>query len=346
MGNDLQEGVMKKISMFMLVGVLLAIVATANGYTREEVVKRGYLHCGVSTGSSGFSRVDGAGQWSGFDVDLCRAVAAATLGDGARVQFLPLAENEAFTALLAGEVDILSRHSSWTYTRDTALAVHFAGVSYYDGLGLLVTKKNGAERLDELKNVALCSPVDSPFEQNLADFFIRNRIDFKTVVYDTFDHAVKGFEAGACNAISLPKSQLYGLREGLALPENALVLPEMISKEPLGPVVRQGDDAWYDIVRWVLYAMINAEELGVTSENIVEMKISNVLDVQRLFGLSGSGGKGLGLADSWAAEIIGQVGNYGEVYERNFGAGAASPIDRGLNRLWSQGGLQYAPPLR
>lgn len=346
MGKDLQEGVMKKISMLMLVAVLLAFVAPAHGYTREEVVKRGYLHCGVSTGSPGFSSVDAAGQWTGIDVDICRAVAAATFGDASKVQFLPLAENEAFTALLAGEVDILSRHLSWTYTRDSALAVYFAGVSYYDGQGVLVTKKSGVERLGQLKNVALCSPVDSPFEQTVVDYFTRNKVVFKKVAYDTLDHAVKGFEAEACNVISLPQSQLYGLRLGLTVPENAIVLPEVISKEPLGPVVRQGDDVWYNIVRWALYAMINAEELGVTSENFEEMKISNSLDVQRLFGLSGSGGKGLGLPDTWAAEIIRQVGNYGEVFERNFGPAAVNRIDRGLNKLWSQGGLQYAPPLR
>lgn len=346
MGKDLQEGVMKKIRILMLSAALVAFATSVYAYTREEVVKRGYLHCGVSTGSPGFSSVDAAGQWTGLDVDICRAVAAATLGDSSKVKYLPLAEKEAFTALLTGEVDILSRNSSWTYTRDSALAVHFAGISYYDGQGLMVAQKSGVERLSDLKNAAICGPVDSPFEQNLIDYFTRKQVDYKTVAYDTLDLAVKGFEAEACDVISLPQSQLYGLRLGLATPESALVLPEVISKEPLGPVVRQGDDTWYDIVRWAVYAMVNAEELGVTSQNIEEMKISNVLDVQRLFGLTGSGGKGLGLADTWAAEIIRQVGNYGEVYKRNFGPAAANSIDRGMNRLWSEGGLQYAPPLR
>ncbi|MFW2365853.1 MAG: amino acid ABC transporter substrate-binding protein [Desulforhopalus sp.] len=337
---------MKNISILMLSAALVAFVTSVHAYTREEVVKRGYLHCGVSTGSPGFSSVDAAGKWTGIDIDICRAVAAATLGDSSKVQYLPLAENEAFTALLTGEIDILSRNSSWTYTRDSALAVHFAGISYYDGQGLMVAQKSGVERLSDLKNAAICSPVDSPFEQNLIDYFNRNKVNYKTVVYDTLDLAVKGFEAEACNVISLPQSQLYGLRLGLTMPENALVLPEVFSKEPLGPVVRQGDDTWYNIVKWSLYAMVNAEELGVSSQNINEMKISNMLDVQRLFGLSGSGGKGLGLADNWAAEIIRQVGNYGEVYEKNFGSAAVNNIDRGLNRLWSEGGLQYAPPLR
>jgi general L-amino acid transport system substrate-binding protein len=328
---------------------LLAIVlfaGLAQAYTREEVVKRGFLQCGVSTGSPGFSSVDAHGQWTGLDVDICRAVAAATLGDAGKVEFLPLAENESFTALLSGEVDILSRHSTWTFTRESALAVHFAGISYYDGQGLLISKKLNADRLFDLRKVKVCNPVESGFTPNLIDYFERNKIEYRIVPYDTLDLAVKGFGREACDMISMQQSQLYGLRLGLADPDSAVVLPEVIAKEPLGPVVRQDDDTWLNIVKWSLYTMINGEELGVTSANIEEMKASDILAVKRLLGLEGAGGKGVGLKDDWAFQIIRQVGNYGEVFERNLGSRSGLKIARGLNNLWNRGGLQYAPPMQ
>ncbi len=317
----------------------------AEAYTKEEVVQRGFLLCGVSTGSPGFSSIDAEGKWTGLDVDLCRAVAAATLGDAAKVDFVPLAENEAFTALLSGEVDMLSRHSTWNFTRDSALAVDFAGVSYYDGQGVLIAKKLNVGHLQELSSVEVCSPVESGFEPNLTDYFERNKIEFRIVPYATFDLAVKGFKREDCNLISMQKSQLYGLRLGLAAPDSALVLPEVIAKEPLGPVVRQDDVDWLNIVKWSLYAMINAEELGVTSANIEEMAVSDILAVKKMFGLVGAGGTGLGLKNDWAVQIIRQVGNYGEVFDRNVGSKSTLKIERGLNNLWSKGGLQYAPPM-
>jgi general L-amino acid transport system substrate-binding protein len=337
---------MKKNSW--LVGLLttLFFVGTAQAYTRQEVVQRGLLKCGVSTGSPGFSSVDALGRWTGLDVDICRAVAAATLGDAEKVEFLPLAENESFTALLSGEVDILSRHSTWTFTRESALAVHFAGVSYYDGQGFLVSTRLNVDRLPDLRKVKVCSPVDSAFEPNLIDYFQRNKIEYNVVAYDSLDLAIKGFKSGACDLISMQQSQLYGLRLSLADPDSAVVLPVVIAKAPLGPVVRQDDDTWLNIVKWSLYAMINGEELGVTSANIDEMRTSNVLAVKRLFGLAGAGGKSLGLRDDWAVQIIRQVGNYGEVFERNLGSRSAMGIERGLNNLWNRGGLQYAPPLQ
>ncbi len=336
---------MKKYSLPVLL-LLLFFVGIAHAYTREEVVKRGYLQCGVSTGSPGFSIVDPYGKWTGFDVDICRAVAAATLGDAGKVKFLPLADNESFTALLSGEVDMLSRHSTWTFTRESALAVHFAGISYYDGQGLLISKKLNITQLPDLKKVNVCSPVDSAFEPDLVDYLERNKIDYKIVPYDTFDLAVEGFTKEACDAITMQQSQLYGLRLGLADPNSAVVLPEVIAKEPLGPVVRQDDDTWLNIVRWSLFAMIDSEELGVTSVNIDQMKNSNILAVKRLFGLKGAGGKGLGLKDDWAVQVIKQVGNYGEIFERNLGSGSVLKLNRGLNNLWNNGGLQYAPPLK
>jgi general L-amino acid transport system substrate-binding protein len=335
-----------KINSWLLLLAMVFFVGKAQAYTREEVVKRGFLQCGVSTGSPGFSSVDANGKWTGLDVDICRAVAVATLGDAEKVEFLPLAENESFTALLSGEVDILSRHSTWTFTRESALAVHFAGIGYYDGQGLLVSKRLNANRLSDLKKVTVCSPVASDFEPDLVDYLKRNSIEYKIVSYDNLDLAIKGFKSQSCDVITMQQSQLYGLRLGLGDPGSYVVLPEVIAKEPLGPVVRQDDDTWLNIVKWSLYAMINGEELGVTSANIEEMRNSNILAVRRLFGQAGAGGKSIGVKNDWAAQIIRQVGNYGEVFDRNLGPESALKIERGLNNLWNKGGLQYAPPLQ
>ncbi|WP_457576473.1 amino acid ABC transporter substrate-binding protein [Desulfomarina sp.] len=321
-------------------------MATAFAATSEDVASRGFLQCGVSTGIPGFSSVDEKGNWSGLDVDICRAVAAAVLGNAEEVKFSPLVENESYTALLSGEVDILARNSTWTFSRDSALAVNFAGISYYDGQGLLIAGKTKVAGLGDLKKVKLCSQVHSGLEDNLIDYFTRNKIEFKKVEFATGDLAVKGFEEGRCDALTMQQSRLYGIRLGLADPEKSKVLPDVISKEPLGPVVRQGDDTWFDIVKWSLFVMIGAEELGINSGNVDGMKMSNRLAVKRLLGLEGDMGKGLGLKRDWAYQIIRQVGNYGEVFERNLGASSLLKVDRGLNRLWNDGGLQYCPPFR
>ena len=327
----------------LLVGVLWA--STAQGYTRDEVVKRGYLQCGVSPGIPGFSSVDGKGKWTGFDVDFCRAVAAATLGDASKVDFFPLATNEAYTALLSGKVDLLSRQAEWTFIRDSALAVHFTGVSYYDSQGFLVMDTVGAQSVKDLKKARICVAVDSDEALRLQDYSDRNVMEFKLVPYESWELAIKGF-GSTCDVLSLKKSRLYGVKKEMKSSQSAAVLDGVIAKEPLGPVVRQGDDVWFNIVRWTLFAMLNGEELGITMENIDEMKISNTLVVKRFFGLEGSSGKGVGLKSNWAAAIIRQVGNYGEVFERNLGSGSALNINRGLNRLWNKGGLQYGPPIR
>jgi len=336
--------IINKMIMVLFSGLLF--FSSAHAYTKEKVEKRGVLKCGVSTGSPGFSTVDAQGKWTGLDIDVCRAVAAATLGDAEKVEYLPLSENESFTALLSGEVDVLSRHSTWTFSSDSALAVNFTGVSYYDGQGLLVSSKLAAKQLSDLKKVRVCSPVGSVFEQNLIENFLRQEVEYKIVPFDNLHLAVKGFEKEACDVISMQQSQLYGIRLGLSNPESAVVFSDVISREPLAPVVRQGDDAWFNIVKWSLYAMINGEELGVYSSNIEEMRISNRLDIKRLFGQEGAAAKGIGLKNDWAVQIIKQVGNYGEVFERNFGSGSAVKIERGLNKLWKNGGLQYAPPIR
>lgn len=327
----------------LLVGVVFA--STAQGYTREEVIKRGYLQCGVSTGVPGFSLVNAKGQWSGFDVDFCRAVAAATLGDATKVEFLPLPANEAYTALLSGKVDLLARQAEWTFTRDSALAVHFVGVSYYDSQGFLVLNALGAQAVKDLAKAKICVAIDSDEAVRLLDYSARNFMEFKTVPYESWDLAIRGF-GNTCDVLSLKKSRLYGVKKEMKSPGVAVVLNETIAKEPLGPVVRQDDDVWFNIVRWTLFALINGEELGITSKNIEEMKISNRLAVKRFFGQEGNSGKGVGLKNSWAAEVIRQVGNYGEIFDRNLGENSVLNIDRGLNKLWNMGGLHYAPPLR
>ncbi len=339
---------MNKINMSWVCLLIAAVffAGSARAMVKDEVVKRGFLQCGVSTGITGFSTVDEKGNWSGFDVDICRGVAAATLGDAGEVKYMPLAENESFTALLAGEVDVLLRNATWTFGRDSALAVNFTGISYYDGQGLLVAEALDAKRISDLIKVKVCSLAGSAMEENLVDYFTRKRIEFKEVPFETPDLAVKGFEEGKCDVITMQQSMLYGLRLGLADPESATVLPDVISKEPLGPVVRQGDDTWFDIVKWTLYAMVAAEELGINSANVEEMRVSNKLAVKRLLGQERSAGKGLGLTDDWFYQIIKQVGNYGEVFERNFGSKSLLKVDRGLNNLWNNGGLQYSPPLR
>ncbi len=334
-----------KIAVLSLLAGLF-FLSSAHGYTKEEVEKRGRLLCGVSTGAPGFSMVDTDGKWTGLDIDICRAVATAVLGDSEQVDFLPLAENESFVALLSGEVDLLSKHSIWTFTPDVALGVNFVGVSYYDGQGLLVSTDLSVESIKELRKVRICNPVGSVFEENLIDHFKLQDTEYKLVPYDTVDLAIKGFEQNSCDVVSMQQSQLYGIRMGLASPDSGVVLPGVISREPLSPVVRQGDDVWFNIVKWALYSMINGEELGVSSSNIEEIKISNRLNIKKFFTQGGAAMKGLGLQDDWAGQVIKQVGNYGEIFEKNFGPGSPVHIERGLNKLWKDGGLQYAPPIR
>jgi general L-amino acid transport system substrate-binding protein len=340
---------MNKRHLAILGAVLALLFSTGTvlaDTTLEAVKKRGFLQCGVNTGLPGFSHADKKGRWSGLDVDICRAVAAAVLGDAEKVRFTPLTAKERFTALQSGEIDLLSRNTTWTLTRDSSLGIHFAGVSYYDGQGFMVNKGLGVKSARELDGAAVCILSGTTTELNLADYFRTHKMQYQPVVFDTGDQTVKGFEAGRCDVLTSDQSQLYGLRIKLAKPESAMVLPEVISKEPLGPVVRQGDDQWFNIVKWSLYAMLNAEELGVGSANVEAMKSSGNPAVRRLLGLEGIKGKGLNLADGWAYDIVRQVGNYAEVFERNVGQGSPLKIQRGLNALWKDGGIHYAPPIR
>jgi general L-amino acid transport system substrate-binding protein len=340
--NDMRKPL---LTTTLVLSMLASATVTADTIL-ASVQKRGFLHCGVNTGLPGFSHADEKGNWSGLDVDLCRAVAAAVLGDAGKVKYTPLTAKERLTAAQSGEVDLLSRNTTWTLTRDTSLGLNFAGINYYDGQGFLVSKALGIKSAKELDGAAVCILAGTTTELNLADYFRTHAMAYQPVVFDTGDQTVKGFEAGRCDVLTSDQSQLYGLRVKLARPEDAVVLPDVISKEPLGPVVRQGDDAWFNIVRWTLFAMINAEELGVTSANVEEMKSSSNPEIRRLLGLEGSSGKGLGLAEDWAYQVVRQVGNYGESFERNVGGGSPLKIERGLNALWRDGGLQYAPPIR
>jgi general L-amino acid transport system substrate-binding protein len=335
---------MKKITLMILFAVAMVFFANiVSADTLASVKSKGFVQCGVNTGLPGFSSADEKGVWKGLDVDLCRAVAAAVLGDANKVKFTPLTAKERFTALQSGEIDILSRNTTWTLTRDASLGIHFVGVIYYDGQGFMVNKNLGVKKAKELDGATVCLHAGTTTELNLADYFRVNGMKYKAVTYDTADATVKGYEAGRCDVLTSDQSQLFSLRIKLKKPDSAIILPDVISKEPLGPVVRQGDDKWFNIVKWSLFTLINAEEMGLTSKNIDTMKSSSDPAIARM--MSGQGGK-LGLEDNWSYNIIKQLGNYSEVFERNIGQQTALKISRGLNALWNKGGLQYAPPFR
>jgi len=340
---------MKRIAAALVAGaaaVSLTAGTAAAAETLDTVKERGELACGVSTGLSGFSVPDETGAWSGLDVDFCRAVAAAVLGDASKVKFVPLTAKERFTALQSGEIDLLSRVTTWTLTRDASLGLNFTGVTYYDGQGFMVRKDLGITSALELDGASVCVAAGTTTELNLADYFRLKGMEYSPVVFAAISETAQGFEAGRCDVLTSDQSQLYALRTKLEDPDSAVVLPEVISKEPLGPVVRQGDDAWFNIVKWTLFAQVNAEELGVTSETVEEMKGSDNPSIKRLLGTDGDMGEKLGLSADWAANVIAQVGNYGEMFERNVGQDTPLQISRGLNALWSDGGIQYAPPIR
>ena len=335
-----------KLSVAAAAVVGMSSAAFAQAKTLDTVKARGQLLCGVSTGLAGFAQPDDKGVWTGLDVEYCRALAAAVIGDPMKVTFKPLSAKERFTALQSGEVDILSRNTTWTIARDSSLGLSFAGVNFYDGQGFMVKKALGIKSAKELKGASVCVQTGTTTELNLADFFRTNKIDYKPVVFEKNDEIVAAYEAGRCDAYTTDASGLYAERLRMKVPADNIVLPDIISKEPLGPSVRQGDSQWFTIVKWVHYAMLNAEELGVTQKNVDEMGNSANPEIKRLLGKEGDFGKGLGLDNDWVVKIVKAVGNYGESYDRNVGSGSRLNIDRGLNKLWNQGGLQYAPPIR
>ena len=326
-----------------LVLLLLSSNALAQS-TLDTVRSKGFVQCGVNTGIAGFSQPDSKGVWKGIDVDVCRAVAAAVLGDAAKVRYTPLTAQQRFTALQSGEVDILSRNTTWTITRDTSLGLNFVGINYYDGQGFMVPRKLKVKSAKQLNGATVCVQPGTTTELNLSDYFRANRMSFKPVVIEKLEEVLNAYFAGRCDVFTTDHSGLISLRATRApKPDEHLILPEIISKEPLGPAVRHGDDRWFDVVKWSLFAMIEAEELGLSSKNIDERAKSDNPSIQRFVGATGDVGKMLGVDNRWALQIVKQVGNYGESFETNL-----KPLgfERGLNRLWNQGGLLYVPPIR
>ena len=338
---------MKILKTLSLTVATLALASTmSSADTLENTIKSGKLNCGLNTGLPGFASPDSSGVWSGIDVDVCKSVAAAVLGDAKKVKYSHLNAKERFTALQSGEIDVLARNTTWTASRDTTLGINFTGVNYYDGQGFLVSKKLGVKSAKELNGATFCIQAGTTTELNLTDYFKANKLEYTPITYDTSAQTIEGFEQGRCDALTSDASQLYALKTQLKDPSSAIVLPEIISKEPLGAAVRQGDDKWFNIVKWSYIAMLNAEELGVNSKNVDEMLKSPNPDIQRLLGVTGDIGQGLGLDAKWAYNIIKQVGNYGESFDRNVGKDSPLQIDRGLNALWKDGGLQYGAPIR
>ena len=338
---------MKLLKTASLSVAALALASSfASADTLDSIKKKGTLSCGVSTGIAGFSATDSSGQWKGLDVDMCKAVASAVFGDASKVKYVPLTAKERFTALQSGEIDMLSRSTTWTNTRDTSLGLNFAGVNYYDGQGFLVSTNIGVNSALELDGATVCIQAGTTTELNLTDYFKANKMTYKPITYDTSGQTIEGFKSGRCDVVTSDASQLYGLVLKVKDPSKVKVLPQIISKEPLGPVVRQGDDKWFNIVKWSHIAMLNAEEFGITSANVDSMKGSNNPGIKRILGESGEAGKNLGLDAKWAYNIIKNVGNYGESFERNVGKNSPLKISRGLNKLWNDGGLQYGAPIR
>ena len=325
-------------------GLALASSGLYAQSTLDAVKAKGYVQCGVNTGLAGFSQPDSRGVWKGLDVDTCRAVAAAVFGDAAKVRFTPLTAQQRFTALQSGEIDVLARNTTWTISRDTSLGLNFAGVSYYDGQGFMVPKKLGVKSAKQLNGATICVQPGTTTELNLADYFRANKMSFKPVVIEKLEEVTNAYFSGRCDVYTTDVSGLVSTRGSRApSPADHVILPEVISKEPLGPVVRHGDDRWFDIVKWSLFAMLEAEELGLSSKNIDQHLNSTNPSVQRFVGATGDLGKMLSLDARWAYNIVKQVGNYGESFDANL-----TPLgfERGINALWTQGGLMYAPPLR
>jgi general L-amino acid transport system substrate-binding protein len=336
----------REIFVFGVAFALGFAVAPACAQTLKTVKERGSLLCGVSQGIAGFSLPDDKGNWSGLDVEFCRAIAAAIFNDASKVKFVPLSSKDRFTALQSSAIDVLSRNSTWTSSRDTSLGLNFAAVNYYDGQGFMVRKALKVNSALELNGASVCTQTGTTTELNLADYFRANNMKYEVIAFATADETIKAYDGGRCDVFTTDVSQLFAERLKLTNINDHVILPEIISKEPLGPAVRHGDDQWLDIVKWVHFAMINAEELGVSSKNIDEALKSNQPEIRRLVGTEGAYGEQLGLTKDWAVRIVKQVGNYGESFDRNVGTGSKLGISRGLNRLWTKGGIQYAPPIR
>lgn len=337
-------------TVFFLALVLLAtmgISTPSDAAKLDQVKAKGFLQCGINGLLPGFSTPDDKGNFSGLDVDYCRALAAAIFGDASKVKFTPLTAKERLTALQSGEIDVLSRNTTWTLSRDAGQGINFVGVTYYDGQGVMVKKDVGISSAKQLDGATICANQGTTTELNLADYFRANGMAFTPITFENPDEVVAAYVKGRCDAYSADRSQLASQRIKLADQASHIILPEILSKEPLGPVVQHGDDQWFDIAKWVYYVLLNAEEAGVTSANVEDMRTgSKSGDVQRLLGTQGKLGAMLGLPNDFGYQIVKQVGNYGEIFERNLGPKTPIGLERGVNALWSKGGLQYAPPIR
>ncbi|MFG1465385.1 amino acid ABC transporter substrate-binding protein [Xanthobacter sp. DSM 24535] len=336
---------MKRI-LCAVAGLIALGVGAGHAATLEDVKARGSLNCGVTQGLPGFSNPDDKGNWTGIDVDFCRAVAAAIFGDATKVKYSPLSAKDRFTALQSGGIDVLSRNTTWTMSRDTTLGFNFAGVMYYDGQGFLVRKSLNLKSVKDLAGASICVQTGTTNELNVGDYFRTNNLKYELIAFATIDETVKAYDSGRCDAFTSDQSQLYSVRLKLTNANDHMVLPEVISKEPLGPLVRHGDDQWFDLIKWTYFALLNAEELGVTSKNVDEMVNSPNPEIKRLLGSDGKYGEAIGVPNDWVVKIVKQVGNYGEIFDRNLGPSTPLGINRGLNKLWNQGGLQYGMPVR
>jgi general L-amino acid transport system substrate-binding protein len=327
--------------------VTLTATPAHAGKTIDAIKARGQVICGVNPSLPGFAAADSQGNWTGFDVDICKAVSATVLSDATKVKWTPLNASQRFAALQAGEIDVLSRNTTWTLTRDASLGLNFTGVTYYDGQGFMVTKKSKITSAKQLKGATVCVQSGTTTEKNLADYSKAMKLNMKPVVFETQEATNKAYFTGRCQVYTTDASGLASVRNKEATnPADHLILPDLISKEPLGPSVRRGDDEWFAIVKWVVFALIEAEEYGITQANVDQMKSSTDPVVQRILGTSEDTGKLLGLDKEWAYRAIKAVGNYGEMFERNVGPKSTLKLPRGANNLWSKGGLIYAPPVR
>jgi general L-amino acid transport system substrate-binding protein len=329
-----------------LAAFVAAAVQPATAQTLDVIRDRGKLICGINPDLPGFAARDQEGAWRGFDVDFCRAVAAAIFNDAGKVEFKALSNAERLTALKNSDIDLLSRNTTWTMARETALGINFAAVTYYDGQGFLVRSSLKAESALELGGKSICVQTGTTTEANLADYFRGKKLTYQLNAFPSADEALAAYNDGRCDAFTTDTSALFAERLKLAKPDEHVILPDIISKEPLSPAVRQGDDRWFKIVQWTHFVMLNAEELGVTSNTIEQAMNSDNPEIRRLVGLDGSAGTDIGLSSDWAARVIRLVGNYDEVFERNVGTGSKLGIPRGINQLWTHGGIQYAPPIR
>ena len=336
----------RALRLFLALGLPAIASWSTQAATLDAVKERNQLVCGINPNLPGFGQPDKEGAFKGFNADICHAIAAAVLGDASKVKFVPLTATIRFQALMSGEVDLLTHNSTWTMQRDTGAGLHFTGFTFFDGQSFMVKKSAGITSVTELGGASVCTQQGSTSELNAADFFRAHKLKYELVSFASDDDAAKAFGDGRCDVLTSDTSALASARLKLADAENYVILPELISKEPLGPFVRRGDDQWAAVVRWSLYAMLEAEEKGVTQANVDEQKQSPDPLIQNLLGVKAGNGKALGLDEDWAYKIIKQVGNYGESFERNVGQGSPLKIDRGLNKLWNQGGLQYSPPIR